>query len=160
EGALRVHDLLGKTASVRLLLTSRQRLNIEGEREFHLAPLPTSAGAQTPEEMFRVPSIALFVDRAQHVLPDFQITERNATVIAQLCDYLEGLPLAIELAASRVALLTPARILEQVQSNRLDFLTTRRRDADSRQKTLRATLDWSYALLPEAAQTFLGHCRS
>ncbi|MCW3100988.1 MAG: tetratricopeptide repeat protein, partial [Chthonomonadaceae bacterium] len=155
EGALRVHDLLAQVASVKVLVTSRQRLHIEGEREFHLAPLPTSAGEQTLEVLLGVPSIALFVDRAQAALPDFQLTERNAEVVSQLCDYLEGLPLTIELAAVRVALLTPARILEQVQANRLDFLATRRRDAASRQKTLRATLDWSYTLLPEAARSFL-----
>src|SRR5262249_7005126 len=92
---------------------------------------------------------------AQSALPDFQLTERNAVVIGQLCDRLEGIPLALELAAARVALLSPARILEQVQQNRLDFLATRRRDTVSRQQTLRATLDWSYALLPEAVQSFL-----
>ncbi|MCW3100764.1 MAG: transcriptional activator domain protein, partial [Chthonomonadaceae bacterium] len=155
DGALRVHDLLAQAASVKVLVTSRQRLHIEGEREFHLAPLPTSAGEQTLEALLGIPSIALFVDRAQTTLPDFQLTERNAEVVSQLCDYLEGLPLTIELAAVRVALLTPARILEQVQANRLDFLATRRRDAASRQKTLRATLDWSYTLLPEAARSFL-----
>ncbi|HLV81364.1 MAG TPA: tetratricopeptide repeat protein, partial [Chthonomonadaceae bacterium] len=76
-------------------------------------------------------------------------------VVAQLCDYLEGLPLAIELAAARVALLSLARILEQVQDERLDFLATRRRDAASRQRTLRATLDWSYRLLPDAGRQLL-----
>jgi predicted ATPase/DNA-binding SARP family transcriptional activator len=155
EGALCVHDLLGKSAGVKLLLTSRQRLHIEGEREFRIAPLPTSNGAQTVEALACVPSIALFVDRAQATLPDFQLTQRNATVIGQLCDYLEGLPLAIELAASRVALFTPIRILEQVQTGRLDFLVTRRRDAASRQRTLRATLDWSFQLLSESAQACL-----
>jgi predicted ATPase/DNA-binding SARP family transcriptional activator len=155
EGALRVRDLLAKTEKVKLLVTSRQKLNIEGEYEFHLAPLPISSGAQTSEELLFVSSIALFVDRAQAALPDFQLTERNAATVAQLCDYLEGLPLAIELAAARVSVLSPSRILEQVQADRLDFLSTRRRDAVSRQKTLRATLDWSYRLLPEAGQRFL-----
>jgi predicted ATPase/DNA-binding SARP family transcriptional activator/Tfp pilus assembly protein PilF len=157
EGALRVHALLGKTAGVKLLVTSRKRLQIEEEHEFLLTPLPTSAGAQTLEALHQVPSIALFVDRAQAALPDFQLTERNISAVAQLCDYLEGLPLAIELAAARVALLTPARILEQVQADRLNFLATPRRDADSRQRTLRATLDWSYRLLPEVGQRFLAH---
>src|SRR5262249_38052193 len=92
---------------------------------------------------------------AQTVLPDFQLTERNGATIGQLCDYLEGIPLAIELAAARVALLSPTRILEQVQSNRLNFLVTRRRDAESRHTTLRATLDWSYQLLAGPAQRLL-----
>ena len=155
EGTLHVDELLGKSAGVKVLVTSRQKLDIEGEHEYHLAPLPTSAGVQTPEALLNVASIALFVDRAQSVLPDFQLTERNAVTIAQLCDYLEGLPLAIELAAARVGVLSPARILEQVQTDRLGFLATRHRDAESRHKTLRATLDWSYQLLPEAGQRFL-----
>lgn len=155
EGALFIHQLLGKSAGVKLLVTSRQSLQIGGEREFHLAPLPTSSGIQNPEELLEVPSIALFVDRAQNAQPDFQLTERNAKVVTQLCDHLEGIPLAIELAAARVGVLTPTRILEQAQANRLDFLASRRRDTESRHKTLRATLDWSYALLPEPARSFL-----
>jgi predicted ATPase/DNA-binding SARP family transcriptional activator len=155
EGALLVRDLLVKAVEVKLLVTSRQKLHIEGERDFHLAPLPTTGGAQTLEELLLVPSIALFVDRAQAALPDFHLSERNAATVAALCDYLEGIPLAIELAAARVSVLSPARILKQVQADRLDFLTTRRRDAESRHKTLRATLDWSYRLLPEAGQRFL-----
>jgi predicted ATPase/DNA-binding SARP family transcriptional activator len=155
EGALRIHDLLGKSAEVKLMITSRQKLHLEGEREFRLAPLPTSGGAQSLEALLEVASIALFVDRAQAALPDFQLTERNASAVAQLCDYLEGLPLAIELAAARVGVLSPARILEQVQVDRLDFLATRRRDAPARQRTLRATLDWSYRLLSEQERAFL-----
>jgi predicted ATPase/DNA-binding SARP family transcriptional activator len=155
EGAMRVHDLLGKSAGVKILVTSRQRLHIAGEREFHLAPLPTSTGAHTLEALLAVPSVALFVDRAQTTRPDFHLTERNFQVVSQLCDYLEGLPLAIELAAARVSILSPIRIQEQVQADRLDFLATRRRDAQSRHRTLRATLDWSYQLLPDQAREFL-----
>lgn len=154
-GALWVHELLAKAPTVRLLITSRQKLGIEGEREFHLASLPTSQGIQILEELMTVPSIALFVDRAEAVLADFQLTQRNAVAVGQLCDYLEGIPLAIELSAARVSVLTPARILGEVQANRLDFLTTRRRDASSRQTSLRATLNWSYQLLPEKEQKLL-----
>jgi predicted ATPase/DNA-binding SARP family transcriptional activator len=154
-GALRVGDLLGKCAAVKLLVTSRQRLQIEGEGEFHLAPLPTFAGARTPEELLKVPGIALFVDRAQLVRPDFLVTANNACTLAELCDQLEGIPLALELAAARVKMLSVRHILEQVQANRLDFLATRRRDAHTRHRTLRATLDWSYQLLPESAQALL-----
>jgi len=155
EGALQVQQLLARADMVKLLVTSRQKLNLEVEREFHLAPLLTTNGTQTLQALLSIPSIGLFVDRAQTALPDFQLTERNADTIAHLCDRLEGMPLAIELAAARVALLSPARILEQVQANRLDFLATRRRDAHSRHRTLRATLDWSYQLLSEPAQAFL-----
>jgi predicted ATPase len=154
-GAFRIRELLARAASVKVLVTSRQRLLIEGEREYRLSPLPTSADAQTPEELLSVPSIALFVDRAQAVQPDFQLTARNASAVSTLCEVLEGLPLAIELAAARVGTETPSRILEQVRADRLEFLVSRRRDAISRHKTLRTTLDWSYHLLPESAQTLL-----
>src|SRR5262249_4259306 len=142
-GAFQGRELLARSASVKVLITSRQRLNIEGEHEFHLAPLPTASGAQTPEALLEGPRLPLFVDRAQAAVTDFQLTERNASAVAQLCDYLEGIPLAIELAAARMGVLTPVRILEQVQSNRLDFLVTKRRDSTARQRTLRAALDWS-----------------
>src|SRR5205807_5256348 len=109
----------------------------------------------TPYTLLQCPSIALFVDRAQAARSDFQLTERNAAGVGQLCERLEGLPLALELAAARVSVLSPARILEQASADRLDFLATRRRDAASRQRTLRATLDWSYLLLSAAGRQFL-----
>src|SRR5262249_39781734 len=86
EAPLRVRALRARTEVVKLLVTRRQTLPLEGEHEFYLAPLPLSAGAQSPEELLSVASIALFVDRAQAALPDFQLTERNAATIAQLCD--------------------------------------------------------------------------
>jgi predicted ATPase/DNA-binding SARP family transcriptional activator len=154
-GAEVVGELLARTPDLKCLVTSRQKLRLEGEHEFLLAPLPTSGGAQDPEALLRVSSIALFVDRAQMVRPDFQVTANNAAALAQLCDQLEGIPLALELAAARVQLLSIAHILEQINANRLDFLATRRRDATSRQRTLRSTLDWSYRLLSEPAQRLL-----
>jgi predicted ATPase len=155
EGALLVQELLARIASVKLLVTSRQKLDLEGEQSFHLSALPTSEGSQTPDKLLRIAGIALFVDRAQAARPDFQLTERNAVTVARLCARLEGIPLALELAAARVAILAPAKILEQIETNRLDFLATRRRDAASRQRTLRATLDWSYQLLPPTGKAFL-----
>jgi predicted ATPase/DNA-binding SARP family transcriptional activator len=158
-GAQQVGKLLDYTAvrapDLRLLITSRRKLQIAGEREFRLAPLPTVGEAQTMEVLLANPSVALFVDRAQAVNPDFKLTERNASAVVQLCNRLEGLPLAIELAAARVQILSPAQILEHIESDRLDFLVSRQRDASARQRTLRATLDWSYRLLPEAGQQML-----
>jgi len=153
-----VDRLLARTpAAVTLLITSRVKLLIAAEREFHLAPLPTAAGVREPEALLAVPSIALFVDRAQIVRPDFQVTERTGETVAALCDRLEGIPLAIELAAARVQVMSPAQILEQVGKGRLDSLAARRRGAQQteRHRTLRAALDWSYELLTPDEQTFL-----
>jgi predicted ATPase/DNA-binding SARP family transcriptional activator/ATP/maltotriose-dependent transcriptional regulator MalT len=155
EGALLVQELLARIASVKLLVTSRQKLDLDGERAFHLPTLPTAEGSEAPEALLCVAAIALFVDRAQAARPDFQLTERNAFAVAQLCERLEGIPLALELAAARVAILAPAKILEQIEINRLDFLATHRRNAASRQRTLRAALDWSYDLLPPTGKAFL-----
>ncbi|HTE17277.1 MAG TPA: BTAD domain-containing putative transcriptional regulator, partial [Armatimonadota bacterium] len=143
-GAGHVSSLLGRVPRARCLVTSRQKLLIEGERELPLAPLPTVARDETLEALAANCSIQLFIDRAQMSRPDFQLTPRNTGVVAELCGHLEGLPLALELAAARVALLTPAQILEGIRRDRLDFLVSRRRDAVARQRTLRATLDWSY----------------
>jgi predicted ATPase/DNA-binding SARP family transcriptional activator len=154
-GARHVSSLLGRVPRARCLVTSRQKLLIEGERELPLSPLPTVARDETLEALAATPGIQLFVDRAQMIRPDFQLTPRNAGVVAELCAHLEGLPLAVELAAARVSLLTPAQILEGIRRDRLDFLVSRRRDAVARQRSLRATLDWSYELLSKAARRFL-----
>jgi predicted ATPase/DNA-binding SARP family transcriptional activator len=155
EGAPLVRELLARVPAVKCLVTSRVKLLIEGEREFHLRPLPTAGGAQTPEELLASPSVRLFLDRAQAARPDFQLTAQNAAAIGELSDRLEGIPLALELAAARAQVLSPGQILEQISANRLDFLASRRRGAAARQRTLRATLDWSYLLLPERARRFL-----
>src|SRR5262249_2705883 len=99
-------------------------------------------------------SVQLFVDRAQAVRPDFQVTRQNAAAVAELCQRLEGIPLAIELAAARAQVLTPAQMLAQL-TRRFDFLAGRRRDVAARHRTLRAALEWSYQLLaPELRRLF------
>ncbi len=154
-GAVHVSSLLGRVPRMRCLVTSRQKLLIEGERELPLSPLSTVAADDTLEALAATPGIQLFVDRAQMARPDFQLTPRNAGVVAELCAHLEGLPLAVELAAARISLLSPSQILDGIHRDRLDFLASRRRDAVARQRSLRATLDWSYELLPQAARVFL-----
>lgn len=152
-GAVLVRDLLERAPELTCLVTSRQRLSVEGEHEFTVAPLVTPSLPGTPERLLEFESVQLFVERAQAVRQDFQLTDANATDVAALCDRLEGLPLAIELAAARVAVLTPAQMLAQLE-RRLDFLRSRRRDIVERHRTLRAVIDSSYLRLPGPLQRF------
>jgi tetratricopeptide (TPR) repeat protein len=116
--------------------------------------LPTPGGEErSPEQLSVFGSVQLFIDRAQQVMPHFQVTNANAAAVAALVAELEGIPLAIELAAARVQVLTPAQMLAQL-SRRFDFLATRKRDATERQRTLRGALDWSYRLLSPELQHF------
>ena len=153
-GAEAVQNLLARVPTLTCLVTSRQLLGLPGEREFVVAPLPTPGGANGgPERLGAYESVRLFVDRAQAVKPDFQVTNGNAPALAELCDRLEGIPLAIELAAARAQVLTPAQMLEQL-ANRFEFLVSRRRGVVERQRTLRAAVDWSFRLLAPELQRF------
>src|SRR5205823_9285839 len=114
---------------------------------------PTPNGSDTPEHLSLFESVRLFVDRAQAAKPDFRITNSNAPAIAELCDRLEGMPLAIELAAARALVLTPSQMLVQL-GNRFEFLVSRKRGIAERQRTLRAAVDWSYRLLSPDMQRF------
>jgi predicted ATPase/DNA-binding SARP family transcriptional activator len=153
EGARLVRTLLERVPTLTLLLTSRQRLELTGEHEFFVTPLPTPYDEGTPEQVRLYESVQLFIDRAQAVKPDFQVTAGNAGAIARLCAGLEGIPLALELAAARAQVLTPAQMLAQLE-HRFDFLVSRRRDAEARHRTLRSAMDWSYRLLPPELQRF------
>jgi non-specific serine/threonine protein kinase len=152
-GAEWVRDLLERVPALQCLVTSRQLLALGGEREFAVNPLPAPAGPASPEELIRYDSAKLFIDRAQAVRPAFQVTARNAAAIAELCRRLEGIPLAIELAAAHVRLLAPEQIL-RMQARRFDFLTSRRRDLPPRHRTLRAAIEGSYQLLAPDLQRF------
>jgi predicted ATPase/DNA-binding SARP family transcriptional activator len=153
-GTEMVRSLITRVPVVTCLVTSRRSLGLAGEREFPLPPLPIPNGPDTPERLSLYDSVRLFVDRAQGVRPDFQVTSHNAPAVAALCERLEGIPLAIELAAARAQVLTPGQMLAQV-ANRFELLTTRKRDADSRHRTLHAAVEWSYRLLtPELQQFF------
>jgi predicted ATPase/DNA-binding SARP family transcriptional activator/class 3 adenylate cyclase len=152
-GADIVQTLLTRISSLKLLTTSRQLLGLSAEREFALQPLPTPAGEESPEQLSLYESVQLFIDRAQQVMPHFQVSNVNAAAVAALVGGLEGIPLAIELAAARVQVLTPAQMLSQL-SRRFDFLASRKRDIAERQRTLRGALEWSYRLLVPELQHF------
>lgn len=162
DGAAIVLRLLQRVPHLTCLVTSRQRLNVEGERELQVPPLPAPSpgGKEAPSaegisltSLLAFPSVQMFVDRAQGARPDFQITSGNARVIAEICARLEGIPLAIELAAARANVLTPAQILAQLE-HPFELLVTRRRDASDRHRTLHAALDWSFRLLSPRLQQF------
>jgi predicted ATPase/DNA-binding SARP family transcriptional activator len=146
-------SLLERASDVSLLVTSRVPLGVDGEQLFPLRPLATPTHPGTPERLLEYASVRIFVDRAQGVSPDFQITPRNAAAIAAVCEKLEGIPLAIELAAARVSALTPAQMLTELE-RRFRFLISKQRTVEDRHKTLEAALAWSYDLLPATSQRF------
>lgn len=144
-GASVINTLLSRCPGLRVLATSRALLNLFGERVMEVAPLSAEAAS------------ALFVRHATAAKPGFAVTSENAPVIAEICRRLDGLPLAIELAAARARMLTPGKMLERLAHHpgaQLELLTTGPRDWPERQQTLRATIDWSYALLTSDEQTF------
>ena len=160
-GAPVVWTLLNRVPLLRCLVTSRQPLSLPGEREVPVSPLPipaleppTPAPSLLTTHLLGYASVALFVDRAQAARPEFQITPRNAEAIAAICEKLEGLPLAIELAAVRSKALTPSQILERL-SDRFELLASRQSDKGERHRSLWAAIDWSYTLLPAGLQQLL-----
>lgn len=151
-----VRRLLDQTPGLKCLTTSRQPLHLGGEQQFPLLSLDLPDAEAVPEKLMEVGSIALYTDRARSVRPDFAVTETNATSVAALCRKLEGIPLAIEMAAAWARMLPPARILERLE-RQLDVMVTRRSDLPQRHQSLRATIEWSYDLLSEELRT--GFCR-
>ncbi len=153
DAAYVVRILLESSETLTCLVTSRRALEIPGEHEFVVAPLPEPISGGTPEQLRFYESVQLFVDRAQSVKPDFQLTHANAGALAQLCSSLEGIPLALELAATRTQVLSLTQMLSQLD-RRFDLLVSRRRDTNARHRAMRATIDWSYNLLSEDLQRF------
>ncbi|MGO4880583.1 MAG: ATP-binding protein [Bryobacteraceae bacterium] len=149
-------DLTEASASLKVLVTSREALRVYGEHEFPVPPLPLPHlhQLQSFDELTGNPAVVLFAQRAAAVKPDFRLAADNAATVAEICSRVDGLPLAIELAAARVKMLPLNRILERLES-RLQLLTSGARDLPERQHTLRNTIDWSYDLLNEAEQKLL-----
>jgi len=143
-----VADLLAATSQLKILTSSRIALNLHGERGFPIPPLelPQAENGLTLDSLLGNESILLFVGRAQAVHPGFALTKDNAAAIAEICRRLDGLPLAIELAAARIKLLQPQAILTRLD-DKLKLLTGGARDLPTRHQTLRNTLEWSYDLL-------------
>jgi predicted ATPase len=146
-------ELLEAAAGLLVLVTSRTVLRLSGEHEFPVPPLPVPpAGVGSdPADLQRYPSVSLFVERAHAVASGFELTGVNAEAVAQICRRLDGLPLAIELAAARIRLLPPQVLLDRLD-DRMSLLTGGARDLPERQRTLRNTLDWSFDLLSAGEQ--------
>ncbi|HXJ89181.1 MAG TPA: tetratricopeptide repeat protein [Candidatus Binatia bacterium] len=151
-----VVELIEASRSLKILVTSRAPLRVYGEYEFPVPPLalPDLRQMNSLVALAENPSITLFAQRAQAVKPDFQLTAENASIVADICSRVDGLPLAIELAAARVKMLPLSAILARLES-RLQLLTAGPRDLPERQQTLRNTIDWSYGLLTEPEQKLL-----
>jgi predicted ATPase/DNA-binding CsgD family transcriptional regulator len=149
EAAPLLAELLASCPRLALIVTSRAALRVRWERELSVAPLPLpdSAVPAAVVDLAENPAVSLFVDRARAVRPDFELSDQNAQDVASLCIRLDGLPLAIELAASQVRLLPPRTIAARLTRSSLGLLTGGARDLPPRQRTLRAAVDWSYDLL-------------
>jgi predicted ATPase/DNA-binding CsgD family transcriptional regulator len=151
-------EFLAACPQVKLLVTSRIPLHIRWEQQYPVPPLtvPEPARQATPASVAASPAVALFLARLRAVRPGFALDEENAEAIAELCRRLEGIPLALELAAARCALLSPQALLPRL-AQRFSLLTGGANDLPTRQRSLRATLDWSYDLLQPAEQQAFQH---
>lgn len=142
-------DVAGPSQGVKILVTSRALLELRVEHVYHVPPLTVPADLSgTLEGLLDYEAVRLFVERAQAVQPRFELTRANADAVARICHRLNGLPLAIELAAARINVLSPAQMLDRL-ANRFEILTSGARDLPERQQTLQRTFDWSYDLLRE-----------
>jgi predicted ATPase len=149
-----ITQLLITSPHLKVAVTSQAPLHVYGEHEFPVPPLllPDLKSIPPLEELVRLPAVALFVERAVAVKREFVLSKENALAVAAICARLDGLPLAIELAAARIKLLPPSAMLARLESS-LNLLTGGARDLPTRQQTLRSTVDWSHGLLNAAEQT-------
>jgi predicted ATPase/class 3 adenylate cyclase/DNA-binding CsgD family transcriptional regulator len=164
--AVEVATLLSRCPKLTVVVTSRAALHVRGEQEFAVPPLAVPNPKRLPDlvTLSQYEAVALFISRAQAVKPEFQVTNTNAPAVAEICVRLDGLPLAIELAAARIKLLPPQALLSRLE-HRLQVLTSGAQDAPRRQQTLRNTIVWSYDLLDASEQrlfqrlsVFVGGC--
>ena len=148
DAAVGVNELLARAPKLSVLITSRSPLRVYGEREYPVPPLGVPDPQHLPDlaGMSQFESVALFIERAMAVRPDFAVTSANAPAVAEICARLDGLPLAIELAAARTRLLSPQAIMDRL-GDRLGLLSSGARDLPERQQTLRGAIAWSHDLL-------------
>ncbi len=152
KGEASLLQLLSDVPGLKFLVTSRQPLRLDAERIYPLSPLPIPSSEEPIEFLIENPSVALFVDRAQAVLPDFQLTPRNAEVVRQICLRLEGIPLAIELVASWAKTVAPSQMISML-ADRFALLESRRRDISPRHRTMRAVIDSGVSFLSPDLQS-------
>jgi predicted ATPase/class 3 adenylate cyclase/DNA-binding CsgD family transcriptional regulator len=166
DAAVHVADLLAACPNLKVMVTSRMSLHVRGEQEFAVPPLAVPDPKHLPDlvSLSQYEAVALFISRAQAVKPEFQVNNINAPAVAEICVRLDGLPLAIELAAARSKLLPPQALLARLRK-RMAVLTGGARDVPARQQTLRNTIAWSYHLLDAEEQqlfrrlaVFVGGC--
>ena len=156
EAADDIHSILSTCPLVKIVVTSRAPLRIRGEHQFPAEPLalPSRSNDLIPHRLINFPAVRLFVERAQAVHPQFELTSENAVTVATICSKLDGLPLAIEIVATQVAILGPTEILDHLTGERL-LESQGMVDSSARHQTLDAAILWSYQLLGVAEQTFL-----
>lgn len=166
EAAPQVVELLTACPTLKVLVTSREALHVRGERQFPVQPLemPPTGSRLPASELMTYPAVQLFMERAQAVKPQFELTGENAAAVASICARLDGLPLALELAAARIKLF-PAHEIAARLDRSLPLLTGGARDLPARQQTLRGAIQWSYDLLDEEEKelfarlgVFVGGC--
>ena len=153
-----ISDLLTSVPSLRLLVTSRAPLRVRGEREYPVGPLELEAGSDVmqPADLARLPAVRLFLERVREVQPDFRVTADNGAAVVEICRRLDGLPLALELAAPWLKVLTVEGLRRQLTDDVL-LSTVGSRDLPERQKTINATVAWSYQLLNASEQRAFRH---
>ncbi len=154
--AILATELLTACSKLKILVTSRATLHVSGEQEFPVPPLSLPSLKYQPslETLSQSEAVALFIHRGQAIKPDFTLDKENASEIAEICIHLDGLPLAVELAAARIKSITPQMMLPRLKS-RLKLLTGGPRDLPTRQQTLLGTIEWSYALLNDDERKIL-----
>ncbi len=156
DGAGFIRSLISRLPKLRCLVTSRERLRLSGEREFSVPPLAAPRPGVPAEHLLEYESVQLYVERARDVRSSFQITAKNGPAIAELCAKLEGIPLAIELAAAKAHVVTPQETVKAL-NGRLDFFRNENEGVPARHRTLRAAIDWSYDFLPPPLREFFAN---